>query len=73
MTDADSNSEKMKCLNPWDVQSKHIIIPCGKSEALCAGEKRWGALPPNVLYEVENGEHEMLESLGSTEQKTVSD
>ncbi len=39
-----------KCLNPWDVQSKHIMTPDCKSEALCAGEKRWGDLAPNVCY-----------------------
>jgi hypothetical protein len=41
------------CLNPWDVQCKHIVTPDGISESICAGEKRWGALPPNVCYEVQ--------------------
>ena len=30
------------CLNPWDVQSKHIQPECGKAESLYAGEKRYG-------------------------------
>lgn len=41
------------CLNPWDVQSKHIMTPDGKSEALCSGEKRWGGLASNILYSSE--------------------
>lgn len=39
-----------ECLNSWDSQSKHIVTPEGTSEALCSGEKRWGALPPIVCY-----------------------
>ena len=62
----------VKCLNPWDVQSKHVVLPDGISEAICAGEKRWGSLPPNVLYEVSNGQREMPESMGSAKQETVS-
>ena len=42
---------KVKCLNPWDVQSKHIVTPEGVSESLCAGEKRYGSLPPQVAYD----------------------
>lgn len=44
-------------LNPDDPQSKHILTGDGISEPLCAGEKRWGALPPNVLIDlvVESG------------------
>ena len=63
----------VKCLNPWDVQSKHVVLPDGISEAICAGEKRWGSLPPNVLYEVSNGQCEMPEPVGSAEQKAISD
>ena len=63
----------VKCLNPWDVQSKHVVLPDGISEAICAGEKRWGSLPPNVLYEVSSEQREMPESMGSAEQETVSD
>lgn len=44
---------KVNCMNPWDVQSKHVILPNGISESLCAGEKRWGSLPPNVCYAIE--------------------
>ena len=44
---------RVKCLNPWDVQSKHIVLPEGVSESLCAGEKRWGSLPPMVCFEKE--------------------
>ena len=63
----------INCVNPWDVQSKHVILPDGISESLCAGEKRWGSLPPNVLYEVKNEQCKMSEPMGSAEQKTVSD
>lgn len=65
-----------KCLNPWDVQSKHIMSIDGKCESLCAGEKRWSGLPPNVCYEikeVENGKCEMPKSMGSTKQTTIQD
>lgn len=31
-----------KCLNPWDVQSKHIQPEDGKAEALYSGECRYG-------------------------------
>jgi len=31
-----------KCLNPWDVQSKHIQPPNGVAEALYSGECRYG-------------------------------
>lgn len=47
--------DSVKCLNPWDVQSKHIMTPDGASEAMCSGEKRCGALPPNVCYETKDG------------------
>ena len=30
------------CLNPWDVQSKHIQTPDGVAESLYAGECRYG-------------------------------
>ena len=61
----------VECLNQWDVQSKHIVLPTGICESLCSGEKRWGALPPNVCYEVNDGQ--VYESMGSAEQETVSD
>lgn len=63
----------VKCLNPWDVQSKHVVLPEGIGESICAGEKRWGSLPPNVLYEVKNEQCKMPESVGSAEQTTISD
>lgn len=43
----------VKCLNPWDVQSKHIMSIDGMCESLCAGEKRWAGLPPNICYSIE--------------------
>lgn len=43
----------IKCLNPWDVQSKHIMSIDSTCESLCAGEKRWAGLPPNVCYAIE--------------------
>lgn len=49
------NASKSMSLNPWDVQSKHVVTIDGTCEALCAGEKRWGSLPPNVLYEATRG------------------
>lgn len=55
----------VRCLNPWDVQSKHVVATDGKSESLCAGEKRWGSLPPNVLYEVEMDNVKCLNPLDS--------
>ena len=57
----------VKSLNPWDVQSKHVVLPDGISESLCAGEKRWGSLPPNILCEVHHEQDEMPESMGSAE------
>lgn len=43
----------VKCLNPWDVQSKHVMSIDGKCESICAGEKRWAGLAPNVCYAIE--------------------
>ena len=43
----------VKCLNPWDVQSKHVMSVDGKCESICAGEKRWTGLSPNICYAVE--------------------
>ena len=43
-------SSGVRCMNPRDVQSKHIMTQDSTSEALCAGEKRWAGLPPNVCY-----------------------
>jgi len=38
-----------KCLNPWDVQSKHIQPPNGVAESLYAGECRYGGGESYVL------------------------
>lgn len=64
------------CLNPWDVQSKHVIWYTGKTETLYSGECRYGGGEAYVLYPaefVENGRTEMHESMGSAEQKAISD
>ena len=37
-----SAGETIKCLNGWDVQSKHIYPENGKAEALYSGECRGG-------------------------------
>ena len=34
----------MSCLNPWDVQSKHVMDIYGVAEALYAGECRYGGV-----------------------------
>lgn len=63
-----------KCLNSWDVQSKHVMAIDGKSEALCAGEKRWGSLPPNVCYDVRgNGDGKVSSTLTGDHQNRVTD
>lgn len=65
---------EIKCLNPWDVQSKHIMDVSGISEALYAGECRYGGGEAYVLYSLEivnNGRIEMPESVGSSEQTTI--
>lgn len=38
-----------KCLNPWDVQSKHIQSEDGIAEALYSGEHRYGGGEQYVL------------------------
>lgn len=63
----------INCLNPWDIQSKHIVTPDGISEALYAGECRWAGGEHYVLYEVKDGQCTLSESMGSAEQKTVHD
>ena len=40
-----------KCLNPWDVQSKHIQPESGKAEALYSGECRYGGGESYVMQE----------------------
>ena len=39
------------CLNPWDVQSKHIQQPNGVAESLYSGERRYGGGESYVLDE----------------------
>jgi len=56
---------EIKCLNPWDIQSKHIVTPNGISEALYAGECRWAGGEHYVLYE--RKQDEVSESVGSAE------
>ena len=41
------------CLNPWDVQSKHIQTPDGVAESLYAGECRYGGGESYVMDGVE--------------------
>lgn len=48
-TTADSTGETGKCLNPWDVQSKHIQPENGIAEALYSGECRYGGGESYVL------------------------
>lgn len=43
----------INCLNPWDIQSKHIVTPDGISEALYAGECRWAGGEHYVCYAIE--------------------
>ena len=43
--------ERIHCLNPWDVQSKHIMLPDGITETIYAGECRYGGGEAYVLYE----------------------
>lgn len=43
----------VKCLNPWDIQSKHIMNADGISETIYAGDCRWGGGESYVLYPVE--------------------
>lgn len=50
-----------KCLNPWDVQSKHIQPENGVAEALYAGECRYGG-----------GESYVAQKIFSQRQKVVS-
>ena len=45
---------RIKCLNPWDNESKHVFDISGISEALYAGECRWGGGEHYVCYERDN-------------------
>lgn len=46
-------SSDVKCYNSWDIESKHIMDVSGVSEAIYAGECRWGGGEKYVLYERE--------------------
>lgn len=46
-----SATQTSKCLNGWDVQSKHIQPQEGKAESLYAGERRYGGGESYVLQE----------------------
>lgn len=43
--------DEIKCLNKWDIQSKHIFDISGICETLYSGECRWGGGEHYVLYE----------------------
>lgn len=62
---------KVKCLNQWDVQSKHVFDISGICETLYSGECRWGGGEHYIVYEQEQGK--VHESVGSAKQETVSD
>ena len=40
---------RTKCLNPWDVQSKHIQSESGVAESLYSGECRYGGGEAYIL------------------------
>ena len=44
---------RIKCLNPWDIQSKHVFDADGICEALYAGECRYGGGEHYVCYAIE--------------------
>ena len=54
----------VKCLNPWDVQSKHIMSTDGISETLYAGECRWGGSEAYVCYCFQQNQREEVRLLG---------
>ena len=43
----------VKCMNPWDNESKHVMDISGISEALYAGECRWGGGEHYICYAIE--------------------
>ncbi len=51
------------CLNPWDVQSKHIQPENGKAEALYSGECRYGG---GESYVMQNTVFSIDEKMGQT-------
>lgn len=44
-------NSRIKCLNRWDVQSKHVLDVSGISDAIYAGECRYGGGEKYVLYD----------------------
>lgn len=62
-------SSKIKCLNNWDVESKHVFDVNGISDALYAGECRYGGGEKYVLYESKNTMGFDAYNLDSTEDK----
>lgn len=42
---------RIGCLNPWDIQSKHINSPSGVAETLYSGERRYGGGEAYVMAE----------------------
>ena len=53
---------EIKCMNPWDIQSKHVFDVTGICEALYSGECRWGGGEHYVCYETS----------GQTGQRTIN-
>ena len=43
----------VKCMNPWDIQSKHIMDATGVSETIYSGECRYGGGESYVCYETD--------------------
>ena len=44
-------NSRIKCFNRWDVQSKHVLDVSGISDAIYAGECRYGGGEKYVLYD----------------------
>lgn len=65
------SENRVKCMNQWDIQSKHVFDISGITETLYAGECRWGGGEHYVCYERE--QIKVHESVGSSEQETISD
>lgn len=61
---------KINCLNPWDIQSKHVFSIDGVCEALYAGECRYGGGEHYVCYAIEIMESNMVRR---NEQSKVSE
>ena len=46
-----SETDRIRCFNRWDVESKHVLDVSGICEAIYAGECRYGGGEKYVLYE----------------------